>query len=158
MIEVTQTETYVPDGTRGNCVAAAVCSLFEIHDIRRVEAYFDYRPPSSQKLFNFTKTFYPFLKCNIQDRCTNYRIAETDDDGDRWTCDYPEEPCEAPTEGYWIASIISPRIPALHAGPYRGSPGLHMVVMKGEELAWDPHPEADGTLTTVCERTWWSGL
>lgn len=161
MIEVVQTETYDPEqGHRGNCVAAAIASVFEIHDVDRVAAAFGYKPPSTTEIFRWTKILYPFLKFNAQDYCTNYRIVEEDDEGGQWACDYPDKDrWEAPTDGYWLASIISPRIPALHSGSYRGQPGLHMVVMKGDQLAWDPHPEADPDQELhIVERSWWSGL
>ena len=38
--------------------------------------------------------------------------------------------------GYWIASVISPRNKPTDADPE----GTHAVVMRGGELAWDPHP------------------
>jgi hypothetical protein len=43
-----------------------------------------------------------------------------------------------PEPAYWIASVVSPRI--IEAD---GERGLHTVVMQGDRVAWDPHPERE---------------
>jgi len=62
-----------------------------------------------------------------------------------WGCDVPlwqfgtrQTGYKLYVPGYWLASVLSPRIIDEH-----GKSGLHAVVMKGNSVAWDPHPQRD---------------
>lgn len=49
--------------------------------------------------------------------------------------------------GYWLGTVVSPRL----ENPRTGGPGLHCVVMRGNDLLWDPHPKREmGHLGFVC--------
>lgn len=146
VIKVTQTK--FGDG-KGNCVAACLASIFEL-DIDDV----DIQPaPSANDLLEWTKRNYPDLSCIIQDFGENYQEVE---DG-LWRYDFPEEKFDPPPEhdSYWLLGAKSPRI-VIESGPYRGMPGLHCVVMKDDQIVWDPHPDSDkAEVGDWLERIWW---
>lgn len=149
---VKQTRFYRDDG-RGNCVAAALASIFEL-DIDDVDVP---DGTDSNMVMTWTNNRFPHLHCWIVDHGKNYRIAEmaTDDEPwGRWEYDLPDE-FEPPTQDLWMATVVSPR-GFLTAGPYRGSPILHAIVMEGEDIAWDPYPDACwDTRPVVVQSTWW---
>lgn len=135
MRPVEQTEFWAPaEGDapekRGNCVAACLASLFEvpIEDCAGVIYY--------NQLCEWTKERFPALSVD--------QVGV----GDSWgqTRD-PEAYLEWPTEhfcfGYWMATVWSPRVVDLVGDDGYMEWGLHAVVMRGSDLAWDPFPGAD---------------
>lgn len=143
----------------GNCVAACLASIFEL-SLPEVERDLP-DGPSLTQLSEWTRQRFPWLECRTVNYGENYREVEppSDDEPDgRWTYDLPAERPAAPTKGFWMASIVSPR-GKLRSGPYRGGPMLHCMVMRGEQLAWDPSPQRDegrGAPLVMC--TWWIAL
>jgi hypothetical protein len=141
MRPVTQDRFYKPPFSRGNCVASCIASIFEV-PLVSVDIP---DGPSATRISQWTNENYPLLRYVEIDKCTNFRIVETDADGDLWRYDFPEEEPEPPFLNglmYWMAFCISPRV-VNSQGPYRGMPGQHAVVMKGRELVWDPHPQRE---------------
>jgi hypothetical protein len=105
-------------GVRGDCLRACVASVFElpIEDVPHFVAEDDWwnawRRWTEDRGFILGNAFHSF----------------EDDD--------PTNLNGHPSEGiYWIATVKSPRLVKED-----GTPGLHVVVMRGGELAWDPHP------------------
>lgn len=50
--------------------------------------------------------------------------------------------------GYWIASVLSPRVrepcePCDACGGLGWQPGRHAVVMRANDIVWDPHPQRE---------------
>lgn len=151
MRRVEQTRFYRGDG-RGNCVAAVLASLFDL-DIDDVDV-----PDgcSNSEVAAWSHAHYSSLECHTVDHGVNYRVLEEGPQG-RWAFDLPDEPPVSPTEGPWMATIVSPSGHRLSSGSYRGTPVLHAVVMIGAELAWDPNPAYDWStaVPTVVMSTWW---
>jgi len=139
---------------RGNCVAACIASIFELplSDVDLPDGC------GSNELMEWSHGRWPWLECRVVDYGQNYREVEPPSDENpegRWEYDLPTEQPPAPTIGYWIASVVSPR-GVLQSGPYRGSPILHAVVMRGGVVAWDPHPGRDeAPLGPTVMATWW---
>lgn len=153
MIPVTQTTLYDPDDdTRGNCIAACIASIFET-DIDHIDLR---GGPTWHDIWDWTEKYMPDLKFFNQDYGTNYRV----EDG-VWKYDFPEPDTVKHPPGfeddYWILSAESPRI-ILQSGEFKGMPGLHAVVMKGNDIVWDPHPNAKEEGQQVgrwVQRSWW---
>jgi hypothetical protein len=149
---VEQTRFYRGDG-RGNCVAAALASIFRL-DLDDVDV-----PDgcSDGEIAAWSNARYPWLECRHVDHGVNYRVLEEGPQG-RWTYDLPDEPPVPPTPGIWKAAVISPSGLLVAAGPWRGTPILHAVVMRGADLVWDPNPNYDWTTAapTVVMSTWWT--
>lgn len=147
---VKQTRFYRGDG-RGNCVAAALASIFEL-ELGGVDL-----PDgcSGSEVLSWSNNHYPSLRSHSVDHCINYRMVGSGGES-YWTYDLPEEPPTPPTTGFWMATVVSHR-GLLMTGPYRGSPILHAVVMEGDNLVWDPHPDCDWSMgpPTVVMSTWW---
>lgn len=151
---VKQTRFYRGDGN-GNCVAAALASLFEL-DLGGVDLP---DGASDTEILAWSNTNYPLLECKTVDHCTNYKQVEDVTPGEpqgRWTFDLPAPAPEPPTTSFWMATVVSHR-GLLVTGPYRGTPILHAVVMEGDNLVWDPHPDCDWSMgpPTVLMSTWW---
>jgi hypothetical protein len=105
----------------------------------------------------FTKQVAPALDVVSMDFGRNYRIAESkpvEEGGDRWTYELPEKEPRVPHAGIWMAGCVSPR-GLLEDGPFRGMPILHMVVMRGASLVWDPHPQREMGVGPVVSQVWW---
>lgn len=153
--EVGQTTFYDGAGTRGNCVAAAVASVFGL-PLDVVEHQGLKPGVGFQSVADWTRERCPALEYREQDFCTNFRCVEIEGEGDRWEYDLPDpqEIPAPPTCGYWIAHVISPR-GLLADGPYRGMPIQHAVVMRGGELVWDPHPQRDMGVGARVGMGWW---
>jgi hypothetical protein len=145
-------------GQRGNCTAACVASIFE----RPLEEVDSCVPPGSSwsQVDFYTRRVAPFLSVHAIDLCLNHRQVEEATERHpqgRWTYDLP--PADAwerrwESMGLWIAAVVSPR-GTLRDGPYRDMPIQHAVVMRGSELAWDPHPDRDLGVGQVLEMCWW---
>lgn len=155
---VEQTSFYDGSGTRGNCVAACVASVFGLNlDVLESQGL---TPGCGfQDVCRWTSEHWSFLEYREQDFCQNYRVVEGEGRGypeDRWVYDLPSEELRVnpPTCGLWIAYAISPR-GLLTTGPYRGMPIIHAVVMCGGSLAWDPHPERDMGIGATVSMGWW---
>lgn len=150
MKPVEQTMFYPP---RGNCVAAAIASIFEL-DLGDIDIE---AGPSFTELCEWTNENFPSLQIMNQDFCRNYRIAKKDTNsryGGCWEYDLPKEKVGPPHSGYWMATAISPR-GLLIDGPYKGMPIQHAVVMKANKMVWDPHPKRYMGIGPIVERTWW---
>jgi hypothetical protein len=140
---------------RGNCVAACLASIFGLSLAEVEEGLSD--GPTANGLMAWTESRFPWLECRNTDHSENYREVEPPSDEHpegTWTYDLPSVRPEAPTLGLWMASVVSPR-GVLRHGPYRGSPILHAVVMRGGNLVWDPHPRRAEGVGALVERTWW---
>ncbi len=153
MIGVTQSSFYDPlEETRGDCVAACVATIFELPleevDIRGGASF--------QDVCDWTKAFKPHLRYNERDLCTNHRIVSEDPET-IWAFDLPDpsEAIDPPTDGLWIAHVVSPRGLLKH-GPYRGMPIEHAVVMCGPEMVWDPHPDRHQGVGRMTGMGWWT--
>lgn len=148
-----------PDGPqRGDCLRACVASILELdyEDVPDLKGGY-------QPLFKWLGQVAP----GVHARHRSLTLAVWPETLDSWK-DWPAEHRE---EGYWIATVYSPRIPDVElfgcgcaAKVPGGDPscqwcggkpdtrsmgiawGLHAVVMRGGALAWDPHPESDGTI------------
>lgn len=149
-----------PDGPqRGDCMRACVASIFETsyEDAEGIDG-------TTQTLFDWVRPRYPGIRARCQQLTGN--DPETLESYKQWPTTHWED-------GYWIAAVWSPRIPDreefgcgcpehtedgkpdpdcrwCHGKPETRSMGifwgLHAVVMRGGELAWDPHPERTGTV------------
>lgn len=155
---VEQTSLYDGTGTRGNCVAACVASIFGV-SIGRLEEQGIVPGSGFQDVARWTSERWPGLEYRERDLCTNFRCVEgdeSDSDSDRWEYDLPDPSVrhDGPACGYWIAHVVSPR-GLLQHGPYRGTPVQHAVVMHGSELAWDPHPQRDMGVGQMVGMGWW---
>jgi hypothetical protein len=119
MIEVEQTEfadyNAVPI-RRGNCLAACVASIFEVPLSDLQEVY------DSQTLWAWLRGYAPAVGM----------IARTYDEAVLFGSRVPTGFTGLPGLTPWIAVVQSPRTP--HA---------HCVVMVGETLVWDPHPQRE---------------
>ena len=165
MISVEQRRLWRPDDhpdgpQRGDCLAACVASIFEV-------PYED-----CAEIDGDTETVRAWLTARYPGLSVSYRIFHGLDDCPERIGDHVNWPTHHWEQGYWIASVWSPRIPDretfdcgcaydsdnqpkppdpdcrwCHGEPHKRSMGitwgLHAVVMRGARLAWDPHPSRD---------------
>lgn len=159
MIQVEQRQLWRPAShpegpQRGDCLRACVASVLEL-PYEGVPGFTGY----SSGVAGWVKERFPGLGFLDQQVSRDYNRAEHLDDWRSW-------PRTLYRPGYWIASVYSPRIPdeavtgcgCVERVPggdpecewCHGSPedrhhgvrwGLHAVVMKNGQCAWDPHPE-----------------
>jgi hypothetical protein len=162
MIRVEQRQLWRPDdhpdgGRRGDCLRACVASILELD----YEAVPDLGG-LNQPLNDWVREAAPGLVAPYQYLGSTWRLNETLESWREW-------PTSHYLEGYWIATVHSSRIPNFErfgcgctervpgGDPEckwcAGKPetrsmgiawGLHAVVMEGDRLAWDPHPERTG--------------
>lgn len=162
MIPVMQRQLWRPDDhpdgpQRGDCLRACVASILEIDYLDVPDLMGGYQP-----LFTWLRRVAPGV--HAQHRVLGLGHRETLESWRDWPTEHAEQ-------GYWIAGVYSPRIPDIElfgcgctarvpGGDLAcewcaGKPeersmgiswGLHAVVMRGHELAHDPHPESDGTI------------
>jgi hypothetical protein len=154
---VEQTTLYDGTGKRGNCVAACVASIFE-RPLDELEGQGIGPGCSARELMEWTRQHAAGLCVVNTDHSRNFRIVENEGKPDeRWAYDLPTDD-EIPDVFlggcYWIATVVSPR-GVLQHGPYRGSPVLHAVVMRGHALVWDPHPQRYMGVGQLVGRTYW---
>ena len=105
---------------RGNCLACCVASIFEV-PLERVDL------PYGASWFDvdgWIRSRYPGVAA------LSYYLAG---DADLFIA---REDLIAPTPGYWIGVVESPRVIEDN-----GTRGTHAVVMHGIDVAWDPHPD-----------------
>lgn len=151
MRPVDQTTFFVEGESRGNCMAACIATIFEL-SLEEVDVP---DATSFAEMCAWTSTrFDGALEFHEVDHGVDYRVIEDGEFGDRWTYDLTEDPPAPPTFGLWIAGVQSPRI-VHETGPWRGMPGLHAVVMRGGQLAHDPHPQRDMGIGPIVTSMWW---
>lgn len=131
----------------GDCLRAALASLFEL-PIEEVPHFAE-----SERWWGDWMDW--LAERNLRIGTAFYTVSEDD----------PTKLNGWPGDIYWLACVLSPRIKArchtcgghgvanaegAYCEPCNGSgrvPGTHMVVMYGNEIAWDPHPQrTDGHL------------
>ena len=121
---------------RGNCVAACLATVLEVplEEVDWIQGY-------SQEIVAYTKRWLPAWEYVSVDMGYDYDLVPMPELGEgqsRWTYKlYPYE--KPPTEGYWFASVPSKSLVRPPENDYYPLPALHFVVMKGDELAWDPN-------------------
>lgn len=155
---VEQTSLYDGTGTKGNCVAACVASIFGV-TLGWLEEKGIVPGSGFQDVASWTSEHWPGLEYRERDLCTNFRVVEGEGRGgedDRWEYDLPDPEThhDPPACGYWIAHVVSPR-GFLKSGPYRGMPIQHAVVMRGANMVWDPHPQRDMGVGQLVGMGWW---
>jgi hypothetical protein len=114
-------------GERGDCLKCCVASLLELdyEDVPHFAAMGD----------RWWTEYASFLATH------GWRL------GSAWFSVREDDPARLDgwQQGYWFATVKSPRIVKDD-----GTPGLHYVVMREGEVAWDPHPQReDGHLGFV---------
>lgn len=164
MIEVEQRQLWRPadhpDGPQfGDCYRACIASLFEVDYELVPELRGD-----THKLHEWLSEVAPGVRVQHRILGDLWKEPETLDSWRQWPATHHEF-------GYWIATVKSSRIPDLqrfgcgcaddagvgdpsckwcHGKPGERSMGiqwgLHAVVMRNRDLAWDPHPLRDGTV------------
>lgn len=118
---------------RGNCLAACVASIFE-RPLRDLYGIYDERG-----IDIWLRGAHPALICN---RRHHFGPAPSDDYAPvPLGSEVP--PSALPGAVLWIASVQSPR-----------TDHLHCVVMRGSELAWDPHPRREMGVGDQHVMTW----
>jgi hypothetical protein len=165
MIEVEQRKLWRPDDhpdgpSDGDCFRACIASILELE----YESVPELPRGSHQALCKWLSVAAPGVSVLQRLVCDSWKGEETFESWREW----PEEHHE---DGFWIATVRSPRIPTCerfgcgcadrvpggdpeckwcHGEPGKRSMGiawgLHAVVMRYGTLAWDPHPERDGTI------------
>lgn len=145
MIPVEQREMWSAEGNRGDCMKCCFASVLELEydDVPHFAAMEDWYGESRRWLADRGWTLHGF---SIAGRDETLPILKP-----RITVD-----------GYWLAGVVSRRVQNPCGGCNPEDPGFmvdgllcsycrgwgkrlgsHMVVMKGAELVWDPHPRRD---------------
>lgn len=177
MRPVAQTEFFRPEDhplgyQRGNCLAACVASIFEVplSQVEEIRAL-----GGSQAVFTWTRRHYP----GVRSECVYLDRADADPfDPEGWR-EWPSLG-SVHNMGYWIATVYSYRIPDVMmtgCGCVERVPGgdpecewcsgrpaerehgmnfgTHAVVMRGDAIAWDPHPKREDGVGPIRTQTTW---
>lgn len=140
----------------GDCAWACLASIFEepldsfCYD--RLEAL------DAGDLAKLTECRWPHLRFYEEDCCYDFELVDADPawggDPQRWTYKVPKT-FEPPTDGYWMASVASPRLKRPTEDPYYPMPALHAVVFKGDQLVHDPNPNYNVEYDRIHMKSWW---
>lgn len=94
-----------------------------------------------QEIIDYTKRWMPAWEFVSVDMGYDYELIDMPELGKgqaRWT--YKVKEWEgAPVDGYWFASVPSRTLVRPPENPYYPMKALHYVVMRGEDLVWDPN-------------------
>lgn len=145
----------------GDCFWACLASIFE----EPLESfhYGKLLAPNDPDIAKLSECRWPRLKFHFDDLGRNYRLVDGPSvpghpHPQRWKYDPPAE-WDAPTLGYWIASVFSQKLRHPIESPYYGMPGLHAVIMHGRHVVHDPNPHnVPYESVSPIMRTWWTPL
>jgi hypothetical protein len=143
VIEVEQDELadYTVDPpVRGNCLAACVASIFEV-PLDDLALIYDNRTlgfwlRGAQPALTYRHQDHGRLGEDLVWRAAPVALGSV-------------MPDVSTLRALWIATVKSPRIEATE-----DNIGLHAVVMRGREVAWDPHPARSDGVGAQYAMTW----